>query len=221
MAQSNSKRTAAPRGDPTRIVTLEDILDLRAYERARDDYRRRVIEIKRSRRVPLGPIMTVVFESFDTVRFQVQEMARAERILSDDNIQAELDVYNRLLPAPGELSATLFIELTTEDELREWLPKLVGVERAIGVEVPGATPSVAAGAPEETHAEALTREAVTAAVHYLRFEFTEDQVRRFATGSPALVARHDRYQARTELSAETRAALLGDLEGRTEPLPLG
>jgi hypothetical protein len=221
VAQANGKRTTTPRGGPTRIVTLEDILDLRAYERVRDDYRRRVIELKRARRVPLGPIMTVVFESFDTVRFQVQEMARAERILSDGNIQAELDVYNRLLPAPGELSATLFIELTTEDELREWLPKLVGVERALGVDVPGARPSVAAGTPEETHAEALTRETVTAAVHYLRFGFTEDQVGRFGAGSPALVARHDHYEARTELSAEARAALLGDLEGRTEPLALG
>jgi hypothetical protein len=203
-------------------VTLEDILDLRAYERARDEYRRRVIELKRARRVPLGPLMTVVFESFDTVRFQVQEMARAERILSDGNIQAELDVYNRLLPAAGELSATLFIELTTEDELRQWLPKLVGIERAVGVEVGGpGSGDVAQGVPEEAHAEALTREAVTAAVHYLRFPFTGDQVGRFATGSPALVARHDEYQARTELAPATRAALLGDLEGRTEPLPLG
>jgi len=66
--------------------------------------------------------MTLVFESINTVRFQVQEMARAERILSDEGIQTELDVYNRLLPAPGELSATMFIELTSDEQLREWLP---------------------------------------------------------------------------------------------------
>ena len=72
--------------------------------------------------------MTLVFECLDTVRFQVQEMARVEKIISDEAIQTELDIYNRLLPAPGELSATLFIELTSEPDLREWLPKLVGIE---------------------------------------------------------------------------------------------
>jgi len=78
-------------------------LDLRAYERVRDDFRRRIIEHKARRRVALGPVMTLVFESINTVRFQVQEMARAERILSDEGIQTELDVYNRLLPRSGEL----------------------------------------------------------------------------------------------------------------------
>ena len=87
-------------------LTLDDVLDLRAYERVREDYRARVIARKRERRVALGPVMTLVFECFDTVRFQVQEMARAEKIISDEAIQVELDIYNRLLPATGELSAT-------------------------------------------------------------------------------------------------------------------
>ena len=106
---------------PAGGLTVDDILDLRAYERVRDDYRRKVMERKRLRRIPLGPVVTLVFECADTVRFQVQEMARAERISTDEGIQGELDVYNRLLPAPGELSATLFIELTSEEELRRWL----------------------------------------------------------------------------------------------------
>src|SRR5437660_12897 len=93
--------------------SVADILGLRAYERVRDDYRARVIAKKRNRRVPLGPIMTVVFECLDTVRFQVQEMARVEKIISDEAIQVELDTYNRLLPGQGELSGTLFIELTS------------------------------------------------------------------------------------------------------------
>ena len=107
-------------------LRLDDVLDLRAYERVREGYRARVIARKQFRRVGLGPIMTLVFECFDTVRFQVQEMARVEKIISDEAIQVELDIYNRLLPRLGELSATLFIELTTDAELREWLPKLVG-----------------------------------------------------------------------------------------------
>ena len=115
--------------------------------------------------------MTLVFECVDTVRFQVQEMARVEKILSDEAIQVELDVYNRLLPAEGELSATLFIELTSDASLREWLPRLVGIERRFGALRRRATswPSL----PEAQHAAALTRETVTPAVHYLRFPFTE------------------------------------------------
>jgi hypothetical protein len=207
---------------PAPRLTLDDILDLRAYERIRPGYRRRVMERKRVRRIALGPLMTVVFESVDTVRFQVHEMARVEKIVTDEGIQAELDVYNQLLPGPGELSATLFIELTSEAQLREWLPKLVGIESALGIELrgggDGATDSVPS-VPEAGHLEALTRETVTPAVHYLRFVFTPDQVRAFAGAEADLVAEHPAYQARTTLEPVTRAALLGDLQGRTEPLP--
>jgi hypothetical protein len=200
---------------------LDDILDLRAYERVRDDYRRRIIELKRRRRVSLGPILTAVFECVDTVRFQVQEMARAERIVTDEGIQEELDVYNRLLPSVGELSATLFVELTSEADLRHWLPRLVGVERALSFELGDPVDAVVPSVPEASHAEALTRESVTAAVHYVRFEFPEAARVRFLGGDPvALAARHPEYDARTELTPEVRAALAGDLEGRTELLPL-
>ena len=207
----------------TRPLTLDDILDARAYERVRDDFRARVMARKRLRRVALGDIMTLVFESVDTVRFQIQEMARVEKILTDEGIQGELDVYNRLLPQPGELSATLFIELTTEADLRRWLPQLVGIEEAIAFELPPGASELSgdplvASVPEASHAEALTREAITPAVHYLRFPFTPAQVRAFAAGPVALTARHPRYEARADLSADTRAELLGDLEGRTEPL---
>ncbi len=203
-------------------LTPRDIVDLREYERVRGDYRRRVMARKRRRRVPLGPIATVLFECVDTVRFQVQEMARAERIATDEGIQQELDVYNRLLPRPGELSATLFLELTTEGDLRTWLPRLVGIERGLAVEVgsPGEALAVVTSEPEAAHAAALTREAVTPAVHYLRFRFDGDTARRFATEPVALAARHLEYEARTPLDEATRAELLGDLEGRTEPLPV-
>ncbi|MGH9091684.1 MAG: DUF3501 family protein, partial [Acidimicrobiales bacterium] len=208
-------------------LTLQDVLDLRAYERVREEFRARVMARKRRRRVSLGPIMTAVFECADTVRFQIQEMARVERILTDEGIQGELDVYNRLLPAPGELSATLFIELTSEEDLRHWLPRLVGVERSLafelapsGGEPAGSGATVVPSVPEATHAEALTREEVTPAVHYLRFPFTEAEVARFAAGPVALAVRHPAYEARTELDEETRQELLDDLRGRTERLPL-
>jgi hypothetical protein len=114
-------------------LTLADVMDLREYERVREAYRGQVIAMKRRRRVALGPIMTVVFECVDTVRFQIQEMARVEKIISDEALQVELDIYNRLLPRPGELSATLFIELTSDGAMRDWLPRLVGIERVLGV----------------------------------------------------------------------------------------
>jgi hypothetical protein len=205
-----------------RLLGVEDILDLRAYERVRDDYRRRVIELKRRRRVALGPVLTAVFESADTVRFQVQEMARAERIVTDEGIQRELDVYNPLLPAEGELSATLFIELTTENDLRYWLPRLVGIERALAFELGDPVDVTVPSVPESAHAEALTRETVTAAVHYVRFGFSPEARERFSTdGQVAVAAHHPSYEARSVLPPEVRAALAGDLEGRTELLPMG
>ncbi len=204
-----------------RALGVDDILDLRAYERVRDDYRRRVIELKRRRRVALGPIVTVVFECLDTVRFQVQEMARAEHIVTDEGVQQELDVYNRLLPGDGELSATLFIELTTERDLRHWLPRLVGVERELAFELGDPVAAVVHSEPEASHAEALTRETVTPAVHYIRFPFSVDAKERFAGGEPvALAVRHPEYEARAVLGAEVRAELCADLEGRAELLPI-
>lgn len=207
-------------------LSLDDIVDLRAYERVRDEYRQRVIALKRRRRVPLGQIATVVFECAETVRFQVQEMARAEQIATDEGIQQELDVYNRLLPRPGELSATLFLELTSEADLRHWLPRLVGIERALAIEVgsaeaAGGPPAVVVSEPEASHAESLTREAVTPAVHYLRFPFGPEARRRFAHEPVALAVHHPEYEARTALDDAVRAELLGDLEGRTDVPPLG
>jgi Protein of unknown function (DUF3501) len=200
-------------------LTLADVLDLRAYERVREDYRARIIARKRDRRVALGPVMTLVFECFDTVRFQVQEMARAEKIITDEAIQVELDIYNRLLPVPGELSATVFIELTSDEGLREWLPRLVGIERQLGLSIDG---DVVGSVPEAEHEAALTRETVTPAVHYVRFGFSNAQVTAFAEAEEVvLVATHPAYEARTDLSAGVRRELLGDLRGTTKALPIG
>jgi hypothetical protein len=207
------------RDGTVRGLTLDDVLDLRAYERVRPEYRAKIIAMKKNRRVALGPIMTLVFECLDTVRFQVQEMARVEKIISDEAIQTELDIYNRLLPGERELSATLLIELTSEAELREWLPKLVGIERQLGLDLGG---DVVASVPETQHAAALSRETVTAAVHYLRFPFTEAQVAAFEDGAEiALVSAHPAYEARTVLTSDVRAELLEDLLGTTKPLPIG
>jgi hypothetical protein len=195
-------------------LTLADIADLRAYERERDGFRERIIELKKRRRVGVGPVVTFVFENRDTVRFQVQEMARAGRIATDEGIQTELDIYNPLVPEPGELAATLFIELTAEADLRAWLPKLVGVERSVELRLlgPGAVEVVSAR-PDPAHAEQLTRDDITASVHYLGWALSAAQVERFAAGPVELAVRHPSYDEATTLSEITHHELLGDLRG--------
>ncbi|MGD9797418.1 MAG: DUF3501 family protein, partial [Acidimicrobiia bacterium] len=191
--------------------TLDDIADLRAYERERDEFRARVIDLKKRRRVGVGPIVTFVFENRDTVRFQVQEMARVERMLTDEAIQTELDTYNPLIPEAGQLSATMFIELTDGEELRGWLPRLVGIERAPELRLADGTAVVAT--PDPAHAARLTREEVTASVHYVRFDLTDAQVAAFAAGPVRLAVRHPNYDESVELSPGTVEELVADLRG--------
>jgi hypothetical protein len=200
---------------PDRLL-LDDIADLRAYERERNAFRARIIELKKRRRVAIGPMVTVLFENRDTVRFQVQEMARVERMLSDDAIQSELDVYNSLIPTRGQLSATLFIELTDQASLRDWLPKLVGIERSVELRLGPQEclePDVVRCGVEEAHELQLTREDVTASVHYLRFELTPTQVARFATAPVEIAVTLPAYSHVAPLAVETRQELLSDLRG--------
>src|SRR5690348_5841066 len=95
-------------------LTLKDILGPSAYERVRDERRRRVIELKRRRRVHVGPNVSLVFENRDTMTSQIEEMCRAEKLTEPAKIQEELDVYNAVLPDEGQLAATLFVEVSTE-----------------------------------------------------------------------------------------------------------
>ena len=190
-------------------LTLDDISDLRAYERVRDEVRSEVIALKKLRRIPLGDFLTLVFENEQTIRFQVQEMARAEKLLTDEAIETELRIYNPLVPEPGQLCATLFIELTSKEALMEWLPKLVGIERSVALRLPGG--DLVAAVVDEDHERRLTREEITASVHYVRWELTPDQVERFASGPVSLVVDHPGLQIATDLSPERAAELLGDL----------
>ena len=193
----------------SRKLALSDIKDMRAYEHEREDFRRHVIELKKRRRIPLGTIMTIVFENRDTMRFQVQEMARAERMLRDEQIAHELETYNALIPDAGELSSTLLIELQSEEQLREWLPKLVGIERHMAFTLPDG--SSARGTTSEEDEQRLTREDTTAAVHFLKFALTPAQIAAFDDGPVRLGSDHPAYPHTTELDAEQRAALADDL----------
>src|SRR4051794_1937723 len=196
-------------------LTIDDISDLRAYERERAEFRREVIELKKRRRVHVGPVVTFLFENRETIRFQIQEMARVEKLISDDAIEGELRAYNPLIPEPGNLSATLFIELVDEGQLREWLPRLVGIESSPQLRIgSGPDPLIVRCIPDPDHEKLLTRDEITSAVHYVHWQLDAAQVEAFAAADVIhLQLDHPQYAHATELGPDTRAELLADLKG--------
>ena len=199
--------TEAAMNSSIRPVTLDDVVGLERYEVVRDEVRRRIIELKRSRRLSVGPDVTFVFENHDTVYFQIQEMLRAERITDLDAVRAELQVYNALLPQPGELSATMLIEITEPEHIAERLLSLLGIEEAVWLQV-GSLPRIAA-----QFEPGRSKEDKLSAVQYLRFLLPADA--RAAFLDPALpvnlVIDHPRYQAQSAVAGSTRASLSDDL----------
>jgi hypothetical protein len=141
-------------------------------------------------------------------------MARAERMLTDEAIQTELDIYNPLVPSGNQLAATMFIELTSKDELMDWLPKLVGIERSLELRIgEGDGTRVVTSTPEAAHEAQLTRDAITPSVHYVYFDLTADEVEAFAREAVTLAVNHPNYAEATRLPEETRVELLADLRG--------
>ena len=190
-----------------RKLTLDDIKDLREYERERDEFRRHIVEMKKRRRVQLGDLLTITFENTDTMRFQIQEMARIERMLTDDQIRNEVETYSQLIPDPNELSGTLFIEIDDKERLYEWLPKLAGIQRAVSIWLHDG--SSVPSTPEDE--ERLTREETTTTVHYLKFRFAPEQIEAFAAGPVRIVVDHPNYDAVVELTEAQRSELVEDL----------
>lgn len=199
----------------TRSLTLDDIADLPTYEREREAFRDHVIALKRRRRVAVGPLVTLLFENRDTIRFQIQEMARVERLATDAAIESELDAYNPLIPEPGGLSATLFIELTADELLREWLPKLLGIESSVVIRVGGTGGASIRCFPEAGHAAQLTRDDITSSVHYIQWTLKPDEIALFGTGPVEISVDHPEYAHSVTLSEEQVAELLSDLSDGT------
>jgi len=197
-------------------IQFKDVLNFFEYEKVRAEMRGRVIDLKRVRRVSVGEHLSFVFENRDMVLFQIQEMCRVERITDDARVQDELDVYNALLPGPGELSATLFIEITEKDQIQAVLDRFRGIDAGgIGV---GPTVWIQVGkefaAPGEFEAGHSDEEkGKLSGVHFVRFAFPPEAVRAFASSPVHLVVDHPAVRARVELAAETKAQLLEDLRG--------
>jgi hypothetical protein len=190
------------------VISKESLLSLEAYARQRDEFRAKVMEHKKLRTVHLGEHVTLQFEDELTIRYQVQEMLRIERIFEDQGIQGELDAYNPLVPDGGNWKATLLIEYPDADERKRMLARLKGIETQVWIRVQGFDP-VHAIADEDLERE---NEEKTSSVHFLRFELAapmRDALRRGA--SLAIGVEHPGYRASVEVAPEVRAALIADL----------
>lgn len=190
-----------------RPVTLDDVVGLERYEAVRDDVRRRIIELKRARRLSVGPEVTFVFENHHTVYFQIQEMLRAERISDLDAVREELAVYNALLPQPGELSATMLIEITQQERVAERLLSFLGIDAAVSLHI-GTAHGV--GAEFEP---GRSREDKLSAVQYLRFALPAAARREFLDPATAarLVIDLPGYRHEAAVEGRVRASLGEDL----------
>jgi hypothetical protein len=189
-------------------LTTDDIVDIAQYERERPDFRKSVIELKRHRRVEVGELVTFVFENRDTIRFQIQEIMRAERIVMDERIAEEVAVYNELIPADNQLSATVLIEITDQEHLKQILDRLIGIDR-------GGTTFLVIGDEriEADYEGGHSNEVQVSAVHFATFNLTPAQAQALGPGGPpaSIVIDHPNYQAERVLEDDVRASLAADL----------
>ena len=186
-------------------VVLDDILGFSTYEKVRQNFRQEIIEKKKSRRVAVGDRVSLVFENRETVIFQIQEMLRAERITDLDKIREEISVYNELIPNPGELSATMFLEIEDQTRLREELLKFLGIDEAVTLNVGGQS-------IRGRFEEGRSKEDKISAVQYVRFQLTEAARQAFIANARAeLAIDHANYHASTVLSADQQKSLAADL----------
>ena len=190
------------------MITRESLLTLEAYAKQRPAFRARVIEHKKRRTVHLGEHVTLMFEDELTIRYQVQEMLRIERIFEEEGIQHELDAYNPLVPDGGNWKATMLIEYPEPEERRRMLGLLKGIEDRAWVQV-GDGARIAPIADEDLERE---NDEKTSSVHFLRFELDAQSRRRLRDGIRVLVGiDHPHYRAAVELTPEVRAALAADV----------
>ncbi|MDP6917045.1 MAG: DUF3501 family protein [SAR86 cluster bacterium] len=186
-----------------------DLLSLEEYNSTREVLRKKVLAIKKNRKIQIGNNVTLLFENTDTIRYQIQEMLRIEKIFEADGIEEELATYNPLIPDGTNLKATMMIEFPDETIRKERLAQLVAIERRVWLQV---------GENERTFAEAdedleRSTEEKTSAVHFLRFELTDLMVKDLKSGITLFAGiEHPNYNIRTqEIPIVTSSALAEDL----------
>jgi hypothetical protein len=191
------------------MIKRDSLMSLETYARERNAFRDKVIQHKKRRTVRLGENLTLLFEDELTIRYQVQEMLRVERIFEEAGIQGELEAYNPLIPDGGNWKATMLIEYPDADERRRMLARLKGVERRVWVQVEGCA-QVHAVADEDLERE---NEEKTSSVHFLRFELDEAMRATLKQGARlAIGVDHPAYRAVVDpVPKDVQAALAGDL----------
>jgi hypothetical protein len=201
--------TATPEEPKMARITRDSLLTLEAYAKARREYRAKVMAHKKARTVHLGEHVTLTFEDELTMRYQIQEMLRIEKIFEDEGIQSELDAYNPLVPDGSNFKATMLIEYEDVDERRRALGRLKGIEDHVWVQVEGCA-RVYAIADEDLDRETDEK---TSSVHFLRFELSPEMIARLKEGAAlGIGSDHPSYQATVPfVDPGTRAALLQDL----------
>ena len=190
-------------------ITRDSLMSLEQYARERKAFRDRVLAHKKDRTLPLGDHLTLIFEDELTIRYQIQEMLRIEKIFEEDGINGELEAYNPLVPDGSNFKATLLIEYPDVEERRQRLARLKGIEDAVWVRVEGCD-RVPAIADEDLARE---NEEKTSAVHFLRFELTPAMKGRLKQGvALAVGVDHPEYTAAVAAVGENlRRSLLADL----------
>ena len=190
------------------MIERSSLLGLEAYARQRNEFRAKVIEHKKRRTVHLGEHLTLLFEDELTIRYQVQEMLRIERIFEERGIQHELDAYNPLVPDGSNWKATLLIEYPDAEQRKRMLARLKGIERRVWVQVQGCE-RVLAVADEDLERE---NEEKTSSVHFLRFELDGAMRERLRRGAGvSLGVDHPEYRASAELAPAVRESLAADV----------
>ncbi|MFN5447416.1 MAG: DUF3501 family protein [bacterium] len=191
------------------IIARETLMSLETYSKQRIDFRRQVMEHKKTRTVHLGNHVTLLFEDDLTLRYQIQEMLRIEKIFEDEGIQSELDAYNPLCPDGSNFKATMLIEYGNVAERKVALSKLIGIEDRLFVQVEGQS-RVSAIADEDLERETAEK---TSAVHFVRFELTPEMKSALKSGAQIMMGcDHPNYPVHVEeIPQETLAALLKDL----------
>lgn len=190
-------------------ITRDSLMPLEAYAKARPEFRAKVMAHKKDRTLQLGENVTLIFEDELTIRYQVQEMLRAERIFEEDGINDELAAYNPLVPDGSNWKCTMMIEYPDESERRAWLSRLIGIEDKVYVQVAGCE-RVYAIADEDLERE---NDQKTSSVHFMRFELTPAMVSALRGGAElAIGVDHPNYAARLQKVADaSRASLMADL----------
>jgi hypothetical protein len=191
-------------------IKRESLMSLEAYAKARPALRAEIIEHKRTRTLHLGNHVSLLFEDEKTLRYQIQEMLRIERIFEEEGIQSELDAYNPLVPDGSNFKATMLIEYDNVAERKAALARLIGIEDRLFIQVEG-QPRVYAIADEDLDRETDEK---TSAVHFVRFELTQPMKDALKSGAQMMLGcDHPNYPAHLEeLPLETLAALIKDLD---------